>query len=161
RGFLAEAEPNSTTATASAITLTPGSTGHAVGQVSGNITTSSDTDFFSLGNLHASDVVDLSVAKPGNSTLDPRIDLIQGTTGGFPAPPPATTPLNSPLTAGALYSAKVSANPAATAGNQALYVLNADITDTLPPSLTYNTLPVAYSAGSVLSFDGVNDYVQA
>src|SRR5262245_3288070 len=58
-GFTSEVENNSTTATASSITLSPGSAGHAVGQVSGYVSTAADTDHFAMGNLRAGDVVDL------------------------------------------------------------------------------------------------------
>jgi hypothetical protein len=72
RGFLAESEPNNTTGTASAVILAPDAPGHAVGRVSGNITTSSDLDHFSLGYLRSDDLVNLWIVRPAASSLDAK-----------------------------------------------------------------------------------------
>src|SRR5207247_1499531 len=81
RGFLTESESNGSTGSASAVILSPGNSSHALGKVSGNVTTSGDTDIFNLGNLRTGDAVDVSAMLPSVSTLDPKIRLIRATGG--------------------------------------------------------------------------------
>lgn len=161
RGLSAETEANNTTATASAVALTPGPAGHAVGRASGNVTTSADLDYFNLGNLRAGDLVDLSISKPANSTLDPRIQLIQATTGAVLTTATGSGHLTLAIPTDGIYYAQVAANTAATAGMQALYVLTADVSDAAAPSVLSSTLPTALQSGKAVTFDGLNDYVVA
>ena len=158
-GFVSETENNSTTGAASAITLTPGAAGHAVGLVSGYVSAAADTDHFALGNLRADDVVDLFVVKPTSSTLDPRVQLIVGTSGAVLASATGSGHATFTVPADGLYYAQVAANTGASAGVQALYLLNVNITDVMAPTVLSTTLPTAYSAGSAVTFDGVNDYI--
>ncbi|MBY0460751.1 MAG: pre-peptidase C-terminal domain-containing protein, partial [Gemmataceae bacterium] len=163
RGFLAEVEPNDTltptSTTASPVTLAPNGSGQAVGRVSGAVAVSTEVDHFQLGNLRAGDTVNLSVSLPSLSTLDPRVELRNGN-GAVLATATGTNALNFVLPANDLYYATVSANTAATAGTQGLYVLNVSVTDGSAPAVIGTTLPGTTAAsGTALGFDGLIDHV--
>jgi hypothetical protein len=145
RGFLAETESNNTIATPSPIVLAPGAAGHAVGRVSGNITTSGDLDHFNLGHLVSGDVVELSIAKPGASTLDPRIQLIRGAGSAVLATVTGDDSITLTIPEDGLYYAQVAANTAATAGIQAQYLLSVDVTDTTAPEVVSTSLAASYT----------------
>ena len=166
-GVSGESEPNATIATASPITLVPGASGHAVGVASGNITTASDVDTFSLGSLRAGDQVDVAIPsalKPGVSTLDPKIQILNpagavvATASGYGLTN-GTNHAKFTATIGDVYYVQVSANTAATVGPQALYLLQADVQSASTASVIGTSLPTATLANNALVFDGVNDHV--
>src|SRR5262245_15335976 len=120
RGFTTEAESNDTVGNAisqnSTLVLAPGASGHAVGKAAGTISTSADVDHYQLGFLRAGDVVNLSVARPADSTLDPRIQLLRGSAGTILATATGSGAINFTVTADDVYYAQVSANSGSTAG---------------------------------------------
>ena len=166
-GFSGEAEPNDTIATASPIVLSPGSSGHASGVISGNITTSTDLDTVSLGNLRAGDQIDVSLPstlKPAVSTLDPKIQILNpagavvATATGY-GQSNGVNHAKFTATADNVYYARVSANTGSTAGDQALYLLQADIQAAGTPTVIGTTLPTSTLVNNALSFDGVTNHV--
>lgn len=160
RGISAEAEPNNVVSQANVLSLTRGAAGHATAQVSGNVTTSADGDFYNLGNLRAGDVIDLSASRPSYGTLDQKIQLIRGSTGATLATATGNSHLTFTLTTSDVYYAVVTANTATTAGSQATYVLTADVADATAPVVLSTTLPTAANASApALTFDGVADHV--
>ncbi len=161
RGFTIENEDNGSIGAASPITLAPGTAGHALGTIAGNITTSTDVDYYNLGTLRAGNVVDLSLVLPGVSTLDPKVELLRGPGGAVIASANGSDHATVTIPSEETYYARVTASTAATAGRQALYLLKTDVTDTAAPSVLTTTLPspIASDAPS-LQFDGSRQFVQ-
>ena len=161
RGFQGEVEPDDSQGQASPITLAPGAAGHALGTTSGNITTAGDADTFNLGYLHQGDTVDLATLRPDVSNLAPRIRLIRATGSAVVAEITGDAHLTAVLPGDDQYYAQVTASDPATAGNQALYLLNVDLAPAAPPSVVSTSLPsaIAQSPGTALQFDGQNDLV--
>jgi hypothetical protein len=166
-GFTGESEPNDTIANASPITLTPGAPGQAIGIASGNVTTATDLDTFNLGNVRAGDQIDVAVPsslKVGVSTLDPKVQILNAagavvaTASGYGLSD-GTNHAKFTATTDNVYYARVSANTASTAGDQALYLLQASIQASSTPVVIGNTLPTSTLNNNALSFDGASQHV--
>src|SRR5438445_645017 len=166
-----EVEPNDALALATPFSLTQGPTGFLTTLGLGSIGTTSDVDYWRFDALKGDHV---SVAGDGGSGGNSAyVELRNGSdsilaqagdfSGGHALVSNFAVPSHATFTASTddVYYAAVSANTAATAGNQALYVLKADVTLNTSASILSTTLPTATTTSSpALSLNGVNQFVQ-
>lgn len=143
RGPALETEPNDRQAFGNVLPWQPRAGQRARGQAAGSIASPLDTDWYDLGRLNAGDHVDVRLALPTESSVEPRVRLVRGQDAVTVSSFEGAGPKAFVVPEDGAYHIEVAAAVAASAGIEATYLLQVDLIDVSAPLVVAATLPPA------------------
>lgn len=143
RGPALETEPNDRQAFGNVLPWQPRAGQRARGQAAGSSASPLDTDWYDLGRLNAGDHVDVRLALPTESSVEPRVRLVRGQDAVTVSSFEGAGPKAFVVPEDGAYHIEVAAAVAASAGIEATYLLQVDLIDVSAPLVVAATLPPA------------------